>query len=855
MRMLLALAKSMTAAVTALLFVAAMVAVTVRAQAVPVVTAVSGCGTQQGAAAVDCYPASIITISGAALPGSNAFATVGGVLCNIISFVSASQLVCSVANDESPLPLDTLLPVVVASRSTLVSSSPVFLLSFAPFPQPTLQSVSGCSDAGLSTYGCNTSTAVLTVRGSGFALGNDSLQKWTLIFTTAQYALASPLLQSTFVDSSTMILPFSNFFEGSYSRLPNTGNLTFALGHANRVTNTTLTVGFIPTPANSATPPNQPASTIIVTGVSGCAVNDGNVTLGCYRPSILTIAGSGFPTAGVLITVGPEQCTTVWSVRYSLIACELHDDWGNTPTETLLPVVVADLFHGVQSAPFYGVLLAPLQVPVITSVSGCVGSGLATYSCMPGVDTITLTGSGFVNDPKSWSLIAPGISIALYDGSIQDGGNITIALAASVTAIVGSSLGSNLTAYLQHGSFYSNFITLSFAKPTVNISLIFSPSCSSLSPLAVVGCAAGVSVLYITGLDWYSSPQISVGGFQCRAQLSDNSIAITLPVVVGLTPGFGYDLVVTFPDGSSFTLPAAVAFSAAPAISSITSQFCPRDYLGSNVLNCEAGSILTILGASLNASSGLTVLLRNGYLGYTLLCGDVQVLSSSTLLCQLPALNASVSGAAGQQLSVQMYVNATVYSNAVALVPYRSAATPAVYNVTGCSGFDPSSRGVVGCYTGSVITISGLLAGFSTSAPRVSLYDTETGVLYDCALAGLTAQSTVTCILPYIPHSTDEELVLPIQVTMGKASNWLLAVGYSSLLYASPLPASCPSCSQVSLIICAVLLAVVTVVLVAVLCLQLRARSAKQPLSHSLGSEHSEPSKIGRDVELMRGTQ
>ena len=850
---------AITIALAASLFLIVTVAVSVRGQVVPVVTAVSGCGTQQGAAVIDCYPSPTLTIYGLNLPTSNAFATVGGVLCTVSNqgYVSPNQLQCSLSDDESPLPFNTLLPVVVTDRATLRNSAPVLLVSFVPFPQPVLHSVSGCGDVGLGTFGCNTSTAMLTVSGSGFVLGNESVQTWSLIYPTTQSFLSQPPLQSAiFLNPSTLIFPFSSFFSQSSVRLSNSGNLTFALGHSYRVTTTSLTIGFVPTTINSGNPPSQPAREIIVNAVSGCVVNEGNTTLGCYRPSLLTIIGSGFPTAGVLIRVGPEQCTTAGVVQSTQLVCEMHDDWINTPSETLLPVVVADMFNAVQSAPFYGVTLATPRVPVISSVSGCVGSGLATYNCVPGVDVLTLTGSAFAIDAKGWSFNAQDLSIRLSADSIQDSGTITIALTASLTATVGSSYGSNLTAYVRHGTFISNFIAVSFAQPTPNITLISSTTCTSISPLAVIGCTAGVSTLYINGLDWYSSPQISVGDIQCRSSLSAGLIFITLPVVVGLIPGVGYDLVATFPDGSSLTLPAAVAFTAAPAISTISSQFCPRDYLGTNFLNCEPGSILTIVGAFFASTVNLSVVLRNFNAAYTLMCDNVQIESPSTLTCQLPVLNTSVIASAGQQITVQMYENATVYSNAVTLVPYRGSTTPAIYNVTGCGGFDPSTRGAVGCYTGAVITISGLLSGFSSQTPRVSIYDTETDVLYECALPTFTTQYTITCMLPFMPHMTEEESVLPIRVTLGKSSNWLRAVGYSSMLSLPSTPASC-SCSQVEvgLIICAVLLAVVSVLLVALLWVHLHARPVKQPLSQSLAAEDDEQSRAGRNVELIGGTQ
>ena len=141
-----------------------------------------------------------------------------------------------------------------------------------------------------------------------------------------------------------------------------------------------------------------------------------------------------------------------------------------------------------------------------------------------------------------------------------------------------------------------------------------------------------------------------------------------LPAPEGFVPGLGYDLVIT--SGSinvtTLTLPGAIAFTVRPAITSVTSQFCPKDWVDTtnNRLYCSGGDVLTIIGSFFSPSASLSVQLiaaSNSRLGLTVPCPNVNLVSVSTLTCTLPTItNSTVLSAFQSYVSqVQVYENAT----------------------------------------------------------------------------------------------------------------------------------------------------------------------------------------------------
>ena len=802
---------------------------------------VTGCPIQQGSATLGCVLPVTLTLTGDNFP-SQPIVNISGVLCQVQYGGTSTTLRCSISISDRPLPLDTLLPITIfdSVNSILASSAP--LVSFAtPLPAPVLTSISGCTDQGSTTVACNTSTSTLTLHGRGFS--NSS--QYSLLFTSSLSTVTSRVVPLSVDNVNTARVNLSQF---PSTKLSSTGVVTLTTLTNNLVSSPFLSFSFIPTASNSAPSPALPPTNLTITAITGCTTNANNITLGCIKPLILTLTGSGFPLAGLLVTVGGEYCgITTNSIRPTQLTCSILNRLTNTPTNTLLPVTLYDLFNQVQSNTLNGVQLVPFQIPIISSVSGCVGSGMSTTLCNPATDTITLVGSGFVGVGNTWSLVVPSVSLFVSGvyWLVIDSTTVTIPISeftrqSSFNQLLAGSQNGTIPFYVAHSSTVSNFAFISFMPPTLNVTSISSSRCASVSPLQINECPPGPVFLYITGSGLIADAQVTVGGVACTdTHQSVNGIQCYMQAPDQFTPGVAYDLVISYA-GNSFTLPSAIAFTAKPTINFITSQFCPRDYHdrgGYFDLRCAAGDVLTISGSFFSPSELLSVVLSlpSGLDGLpsVVQCTDVVLLSTTALTCQLPTLQANQSRMIGVWLTVQVYENATTVSNDLAGKIYRGSQDLALTGVSGCAGSDSATRGAYGCKTGDVITLSGegFIAG--SSSRRVQLYEPETEQIYDCQAMTVISSTTLTCVLPYITRF-DDEVVLPIRVFNADYSNWLVAVGYSSSLQ-STCDGLVSAGYRTAFVACLVLLVMVTVVLVGVLVWLVRQRWSSG-MSKSVGT-------------------
>ena len=102
---------------------------------------------------------------------TNTLVNISGITCSLLNTITSTSIVCALyagSQVSIPIPIDAPVGVNVVDTSTLLSSPTVYLVTFAACPPVSLTSVSGCVDVGLTTTKCNTSTAILTLRGSGF---------------------------------------------------------------------------------------------------------------------------------------------------------------------------------------------------------------------------------------------------------------------------------------------------------------------------------------------------------------------------------------------------------------------------------------------------------------------------------------------------------------------------------------------------------------------------------------------------------------------------------------------------------------------------------------------------------------
>ena len=807
------------------------------AQLAPVIHNITGCPVQQGPATSGCIPPLDLTITGDNFGsgGSLLLVNISSLECIYAVSYSTTILECRVRGIDALVPLDTYLPVTVMSKDTQVVSASVPYVSFSVPPPIILRSVSGCMDMGdAGTYNCSTSSSVLTMRGAGFTPDMPS-DFWTLTYSTASGS--SRLLPQSLTYISPTMATFSSSELAAYSggRLNNNGQVNFILGHRSLSSPSALSFTFFPTAENSAPAFVVPPTNLSITSVSsaGC-IHFNNTATGCSKPASFTLSGSGFSgLAGTQVTIGNETCdASYYYVHNTSIQCWLSESWSRMPTGTVLPVIALNLVTLQQSAPFPGVNFAPLVQPYISSIAGCQGSGQLTSLCNMGSDSLTLTGGGFVLDTEPLMLrITTGS--AGYDEYnalpyVKDPGTIQFTISQAFENSLNElrAVKGNIGLFLQHGAMISNTVALTIAPPMLNITSISSKyefSCVSALPFLLVDCTPDQSILILNGFNFFYPITVTVGGLPCLGFLEGNPsyLRCLLPALEVVTPGFAYDIVVTQgqDDADIVSIPAAVVFFNRPAINTITSQYCANflpPQTGNYILYCAAGDVLTVIGSSFSSSGPLFVILASR--GMALSCNNVTVLASTALTCVLPSLNSSLTNFfSGVQATVQVYENATHFSNKLTAVLYRTAIGLSIYDISGCSGVAADTRGAFGCIPGANLTIVGsnFIAG-----SLVDIYEPSEGVLYACQVPRYISSSLMTCRLPCISR-LESENVLPVRVRSNSlTSNWVLALHYSNGVNPG-LPADCAASPNLvstsyrtALIACVVVLSVVVAGLV-----------------------------------------
>ena len=411
----------------------------------------------------------------------------------------------------------------------------------------------------------------------------------------------------------------------------------------------------------------------------------------------------------------------------------------------------------------------------------------------------------------------------------------------------------------------SNFTScLAAAAPLVNVTYIGGGQCTSVTSLVLVDCAQG-AILTVSGEN-VGEVSITVGGVSCRPAgpgFSDYFYQCILPSLENYSPGLGYDLVVSQKSEVVATLPGAIAFKQQPSIASITSEFCPVGFTAVSGrpynLQCDPGSVLTIIGRFFSPSAALSVILTGPYRAGVsqqpeAQCGSVQLLSNSSLTCVLPTFAAAY----GTYAIIEVFENATTYSNPLTAWVYRDPVLdPVLYNVTGCADFDAGARGAVGCTTGTTITLTGVNFN-NRSSLSVNIYSFEAAVTFACLNSTVLSATTITCTLPYISGETEGgEDVFPVSVSIGsRSSNWLVAVSYSRFLTSPSTSDLVPAFYRTAFIVCLVLMVASTLGLVAVLVItphKKAKRGIKAPMTER--SSDADPSEMGpvnaAGVELL----
>ena len=774
--------------------------------AVPVVSAVSGCAGQSGPATFNCQlwgNRLTLTVVGDGLDWSTQLVYVGNSMACQPNAGNSTVMLCDVATyGDYPISADVPLPVSVLSLTTNVRTQPgAATVTFPAYPPVTVTSVSGCDDRGDSkTYNCSTTTAVLTVRGSGFSNGppranfqfffNSINPTWQVQSGITSW---SPNSLVVYNDS---VLTFNLADLANAARLVNTGQLCVTIQRSYIVmASAPFCLTFIPTVTNSAAAPAVNMSNPVITSVSGCPINRDNATFGCTRND-LTIQGSGFPSRGVLITVGGAPCGlyNAGPPTLTAVTCFLPRQWNGLPSGLLVPVVIQDLINELTSAPYYGAAFTPVAVPYISSISGCQGSGQQTSMCVAATDVLTLSGSGFRQQTEYWNLYFGPLAEAVPSYYATTSSDTIIVLPLNATSSLLASLSqasATLTAnsilpvlLIKTGTILSNSLSISLAPLFLNVTRL--DGCESQSDYLVTDCTPGVSLLTLFASNIFPPLAISVGGVACgRLQVFSMYVTCVVAAPEGFSSDVGYDLLVT-QGVSEIVLPGAVHFTGRPTIQTVTSAVCASDYLSPtsvHALDCAAGDVVTLVGSFFTYSPLFQVRLtiNNGVI--VGLCEEVTLLSAWTLQCTLPAVNASQAATVlGQDVAMVVFENDTSSSNPLSTRLYRAATDVGVTGISGCTGSDPSGRGAQGCVTGSVITVSGQNFVVPVGGTlQVVLYELSTQVVYQCQLPSILSSTQLTCRLPYIAL-LESELPLPLRVQMSatRNSNWFIGVGYSA---------------------------------------------------------------------------
>ena len=205
----------------------------------PVLASISGCPVSAADnTTLLCTPSFTLTLVGSAFSSSD--------IVNISNFACTNpsvspdytQLTCNI-QDVYPLVTGGLgvnLPVSVTDLSTGLSSNALTTLQLVPVQPVSLSSISGCVGSGASTNGCDLSSSIITVTGSGFQI---DAQPWYLVigFSADDYILTDYSIQyvkSFIVNDQTLIfaLNYTNERFGIVNGLTNATGTMAPLLHS-----------------------------------------------------------------------------------------------------------------------------------------------------------------------------------------------------------------------------------------------------------------------------------------------------------------------------------------------------------------------------------------------------------------------------------------------------------------------------------------------------------------------------------------------------------------------------------------------------------------------------------------------
>ena len=278
----------------------------------------------------------------------------------------------------------------------------------------------------------------------------------------------------------------------------------------------------------------------------------------------------------------------------------------------------------VMLAPFVAVSIHIQPPPAINSISGCpvVGAdGLSVAQCLPDLNVLTLTGSGFLQWQRTPLQLCVGTSRASLILQLQSTPAQWYSIVNdTVITITLDNYYRDLLAAHDFGapplpfSILESLAGWSSKQMSIQFDVLPPPTYSDISPTVfyglpglpgcvwgpnrttIINCTAGYAGLQTRGHYFYQVVA-TVGGQPMTAMLraqQDVKVMSLVTPLYNFQPGVLYDLVLSAA-GGSISIPNYVSFSGLPAIVSAACRdpLLPIDIA---VLGCEPGDTVTLNG-------------------------------------------------------------------------------------------------------------------------------------------------------------------------------------------------------------------------------------------------------------------
>ena len=632
-------------------------------------------------------------------------------------------------------------------------------------------------------------------------------------------------------------------------------------------------------------------SDIVVTSVTGCT-DTFPITVNCPIPVNISIHTAG---VGELFVLGSQwlRLSSIAGGNYVYVQPDPTDPTNTTLWATVEPAAYSTYWtntlvnisfytwDGSVAPSFPAFTFVAQQAPVISSISGCTGSGLSTLNCAPDSSVLTIQGTG-MGWLESMQLLIGTNQVYLY--SAYTAINNTYGTLSLSTIYYGLLLpehynGVLLPLQFQSTAWLFNGTLLVETTNTVSISFVPLPApflvsarvsyfCDAVSSgLAnYTGCAPGASQIALLGHYMYNL-SATIGGVPCSTFYSDADSYYCFPTVAaGLQPNVAYSLVASNGQGS-VSVGSFIAFTAKPTIAYVkkctatTSYYIISSDYGTSAALCRSGTTITIKGSQFPLSDSTTQVMFTvdpwwgGDVGpFNFTCLGATVVDSSTVTCVLPQINDTLADSVYRRyIDVQLsFSSSSVWTNAITTQLFQHPLAPVISGLS-ASGCGPTTTAayypggplqVSDCVSNATLTLTGTYLNASYYTVRGS---TPTPIYVQNAFlsAAILSNSSTQIVLQLpdmnnVPSPILTNTPYQYQLTMVNGATYF-QTNIFLVTFAAPPPISPPSSSSSSglshgaiagIVVAAVVVAAVCSVLVVLL---LRRASSSSSSSSSSG--------------------